>query len=415
MIRASSLFYALMVSLLLGALLSAVIMNAHLRSMLTERWLAYNVARDDAHGALEIPVPGPLALIAITDSVDLFGDGDHYVSVSQAAWGLFDIRTCSALEGDQRVSRSALLGWRCDPQAPSLWVMDRNEPIALAGETRIDGMCFLPKRGLRRAYIEGRPYSGSLTLQDQRVSPGSMPQLPERIMEHIRLFTDGVLALGEEPVRWSAVPRDSLVVAYSDPPLVIDMGSERELRNTRVSGHVLFIARDSVVVEASFHCSGIVICAPHVTIATGFSGDLQCFTRRGAIVEPGAELLYPSVLVCTGDEAAQGATVSVAEGSSLDGVIIGWTMEDKGSVTVEFAAGTTFIGELWNDGPVQLHGVMEGTVIAESVVLRTPSSVYRGHIMDVQLGPLRRTEHVGVGLWGDAADIAVLRWLDTSS
>jgi hypothetical protein len=412
MIRASSLFYSLMVALLLGALLSAVIMSAHLRSSLTERWLAYNTARDDAYGALGAELLGIPMLRTTTDSLKLFSTSEQYTTIAHSIWGLFNIRTGVGHQADQQVSRCALMGWHCDPLAPSLWVADNNEPISMAGEARLTGACYLPARGLRRAYIEGRPYTGSLTLDDQRLSGSAIPPLPERIQAQIRSFTDGLQA-SEGAVSWSDLAHDSIDVAFAEPALVADLGSVRELSNAHVFGHVLLLALDSVRLTSSFRCSGIVIWAPHVTIASGFIGDMQCFTRFGVLMESDTRLNYPSVLVSTGGDSTHSATISIGERSVFEGAIIGWPMARRAKpVTVEFSQGTVFDGEVWNDGPVQLQGSMRGTVVANSVLLRTPSSVYRGHIMDVQLGPSIHREQVGIGVWGDQSDIAVLHWLD---
>ncbi len=400
-----------MVALLLGALLSGMIMSAHLRAALTERWLAYNAARDAAYGALGAALPALDRLEHVRDSLVLPGDGARPALIDRAAWGLFDIRTCEGRRADQRVVRSALVGWRCDPRAPSLWVADAQEPIALAGEVRLEGTCYIPARGLRRAYIEGRPYNGALVLADQRVSERTLPALPARIADRLHLFA----ALGEAyhgAVPWSAIMQDSIAVAYDAPPLVVHLGGTRVLRNAQVNGHVLLVAADSVRVEASFRCTGIIIRAPHVAIASGFRGDLQCFTRYGAVVEPDVELHYPSVLVCTGGDATHAAAIGIGERATLEGAVIGTTAAGAAPVLVAFSAGSRFAGEVWNDGPVQLQGSITGTVMAQGVVLRTPSSVYRGHLMDVVLGPAARREQVGLGIWGGRTGSAVLRWLD---
>lgn len=412
MIRASSLFYSLMVSLLLGALLSAVILSAHLRSALTERWLAYNAARDEAYSALGTELLQGSVLHATTDSLIMFSASEHCTVISHSAWGLFDIRTGKGQQADQRISRSALIGWRCDPMAPSLWIADKNEPISLAGEVRLTGACYLPERGLSRAYIEGRPYSGSLMLADQHVSAASLPPLSEHLQQRIALFRDDVRRT-EATTLWSAIIQDSISVAFSESPLVTDLSGTRELSRSRVDGHILLLSPDSVRITSSFRCSGIIICAPHITIASGFVGDLQCFTRFGVLVEDDARLNYPSALVSTGGDSVHTATISIGERSTLEGAVIGCHPGPNAkAVTVEFNSGCVFDGELWNDGPVQLHGSISGTVVANSVVLRTPSSVYRGHIMDVLLGPSRHREQVGTGIWGYQSEPAVVRWLD---
>src|SRR5690349_17541275 len=168
MIRASSLFYAMVLSLLLAAVLGSIILGAHLRNYRTERWLALNEARDNAYSALFLPDERMSGPAIGTDSMDLFGEGEDPVRVEREAWGLFDLRICTARKSDQRYRRSALLGQELADDRPSLYVADQHEVIALAGNTKVEGPCFLPSRGLRRAYIEGRPYPGPLSFLGTR-------------------------------------------------------------------------------------------------------------------------------------------------------------------------------------------------------------------------------------------------------
>ncbi len=413
MIRAASLFYALVVSLLLGVLLMSVILRARHRSMQTERWVSFHNARNNLYAAMTWPAEGGIDAQTRTSHVDLFGQGIDPVSITRMAWGVFELRTCSAFVNDQRATRTALMGWHVDPTSPSLWVEDQNDPIALAGDTRLMGPCYLPVRGLRRAYIEGRPYTGSLTLDDQRPSSNQFPELRAEMQQQCHLLQGFAAPENAEFVRWKDLPSDSVQRSFAEHALVVEMAGERHLSGSYLGGHIIIRSNDSLVIDASFTCDDLLIYAPFVTVSSGFHGRLQCLTTGGVDVGSDAELQYPSALVCNGEKVEGVPVIRLGVRTIMSGVILAFANgEQHVSPTVELSAGCTFTGEVRNEGAVQLGGTIEGCVIATSTVLRTPSSVYRGHIMDAVVKPLRDAGYLGVGVWGNEGAMDVLQWMD---
>lgn len=413
MIRASSLFYALVVALLLGSLLSGVVLSAHLRGMRTERWLAYNTCRDNVEAAMAAALVGSPALTSEGDSADLFGNGEDPVMTRNAAWGLYDLRTCTAYRADVREGRSALVGTRADTSLPSLYVADHGEPIALAGTVAFHGPCFLPRAGMRRAYIEGRPFQGSMAFEDMRTSGPAVPELPERGRARI----SGYCALWHDPPAdarpWNRGSDGPLSLPIAHPPLVFELGGTATLRDLDLRGPLVLIARDSLVIPRTLTCTGVIICAPFISIEDGFSGDLQCFTTQGIVVGNDVRLAYPSVLACAPEEATGRGSIVIGERARIAGGMIGWDAHPAGSprVSIELGNEDAFEGELWCNGAVQLHGRCTGNVFAGELLLRTPSSVYRGHLMDIDIGPLEHTAFVGCGLT-DVERSGIAVWMD---
>lgn len=409
MIKAASLFYALTVSLLLACVLSGVITTAHLRAMRAETWIATNACRDNALAGILRPITASGGLVGIRDSSDLFHGQDDPVVVKCQPWGLYDLRDCTAYRADRSAHRSALTGGA--PPRSVLYVADHGEPIALAGTIQLNAPCSFPAAGTRRAYIEGRPLQGDLPTGNIGTSDRTLAPLRDRLHERLARYCDPEgPAFGDIPHAVLPPQVRTLTRSVAEGPLVLDVGRQHVLPAIDISGPFVLLAHDSLVLPAGMHCSGIIVCAPYITIAQGFTGDLQCFTYTGAHIEDDVELAYPSVLACMARAGAPPVSIALGEHVRLDGAIIGHD-PDAGRVSVELGEADVVRGEVWCDGPAQLHGRCEGVVMVEELVLRTPSSVYRGHLMDLVMDTLAHHAFIGCGL-GKDDEPGVLRWFD---
>ena len=409
MIKAASLFYALTVAFLLTCMLGGVIMAAHMRTMRMERWLAANACRDNALAGILRPLRATDGIEETRDSADLFHGNEDPVVLHDAPWGLYELRECTAFRADRSLHRSALTG---GAPAPSVfYVADHGEPIALAGTVRLNAPCFLPASGTRRAYIEGRPLQGDLPAGNIRSSEHTLPELPARIAKRLAFYCDPQgPSLPSIPHASTDAIASGLARSFSEGPVLVDLGHVRMLPSVSIAGPVIVIAHDSLVIPRGLRSSGIVVCAPYITIEQGFTGDVQCFTYGGILVQDDVVLTYPSVLACAARAGAPPVAIALGSHVQVDGAIIGHDA-DAGRVSVLLGDDNAVRGEVWCDGPTQLHGQCEGVVMVEELVLRTPSSVYRGHLMDLVMDTLAQHAFVGCGLNEDGPT-GVLRWLD---
>lgn len=404
MIRSAALFYAVVVALLVSTAMGAVLLTTHLKNMRTERWLALNSARDAAHNGLmacAIGLPDGEAELEPSDTI------------LRSAWGLFQHCACSAGRADQRYKLSALIAHRRARTDHCLWLADHGDPISLAGSTAIRGTCSLPKAGTRRAYIEGKPLSGIGVEGTMLISERQLPPLPQRTLDALAMMERGAKEWRGRSVPLSALETDSLYWPMDREPLIVDAGSFGNLDKLDLSGHVVVLASDSLVVKAGCDLRSVLLIAPHIVLEQGCSITVQCFASRSISVKEDVEMGYPSVLVChLGDTARSAGTVTIGEGSSMAGTIIGLgsTVRADAHVAVSLGVGTSMIGELWNNGPTEVRGTFEGLLISDRLFVRTASSVYRDHLLDAFIQPLQDNDLAFPGTAGDDAHATILQW-----
>ncbi len=407
MIRAASLFYAMMVALLMACLLSGILWTSHYRSLRTEQWIARVRCRDHALAAMGAPLATWNGVALVSDSFDLFGGNDAPVNIATSPWGVYDVRKVVARSADQVDVRLALIGTRISDGG--FFVADHDEPIALAGKVELDVPCYLPRSGVRKAYIEGKPYEGPLAFPVVNQSASTIKDLPERLRLRLRSYGSmdrSTLSLAE-PFRM--IEGSMLHRSFMERPVVFDLGGLVRLPAVELSGPVLLYSADSVVLPKGLHASGLVVRARHITIEHGFKGDLQCFTDQGIDVEDDVELRYPSALVCMPSPAAAAAVIKLGERVRISGAVVGYE-PDAGRVALEFGNDDHVRGEVWCDGMTQLHGQCSGSVHTEGLILRTPSSVYRGHLMNFSIGAMDAPCFAGCGI-EEKNKTAVLAWL----
>lgn len=408
MIRSAALFYAVVVALLVSTAMGAVLLTTHLKNLRTERWLALNSARDAAHNGLMA------CAIGLPDGEVALQPGD---TVQRSEWGLFQHCACSAGRADQRYKLSALIAHRRSRTEDCLWLADHGDPISLAGSTSIKGTCTLPKAGTRRAYIEGKPLVGFGIEGIVHVSERQLPPLAQRTVEALAMLERNSMEWLRRSVPLSALGSDSLYRAMDREPLIVDVGRVGYLNRLDLSGHVVVMASDSLVVQAGAELQGLLLIAPHIVIEKGCSITVQCFASRSIVVEEAVDLGYPSTLVCqVADTAHSPGSVTVGEGSRIAGTIIGLGSggRPEAHVAVSLGPGTSMIGELWNNGPTEVRGTFEGLLIADRLYVRTASSVYRDHLLDATIQPLQDNDMAFPGMAADDAHATILQWTHTT-
>src|SRR5262249_11147538 len=143
MLRASALFYAVTVALLIGMISGSLVLLAHFRDTEMEHWLAQERATANAHSA------GQLACVrdltgAPVHALALFGDGQASATVQASAYGLLDHVAVRAGVANDEVVLAAFIGPR--KADPYVLVLGGNDVggVSLGGDTRITGDIVVP-------------------------------------------------------------------------------------------------------------------------------------------------------------------------------------------------------------------------------------------------------------------------------
>ncbi|MBL8001145.1 MAG: hypothetical protein JNL05_04205 [Flavobacteriales bacterium] len=382
-VRASALFYAITVSLLVAMVTGSSLLLAHHRSVETERWLALLRATSNAESAIHLALAteGPLP-----PALDLFGEGRDTVQLTSLPYGLFDRVIALARQGARSARKEALVGLPSQA-GPVLVLTAHNGPLHFCGDARIMGDAVVPGKDLRRGYIAGRPFSGERFVNGAVSGEGTPAYALDR---DLRERAGALCAMLPDPreVPWQGERMaPGAVITPQDERLPVLQWTAGRVLTGSFRGPLVIRSVDTLVVDRSARLSNVIVQAPFVDLSG--AQCLQVFSTGGVRVRQDARLLHPSVLCVASARSAQGVPlVQVDSGAVLQGGVL--ALRTPGSMTgpeLRAARGALIQGEVYCEGAVDVQGAVEGRVIGEQAVVHTSSSVHRGYLLDGTLAP----------------------------
>jgi hypothetical protein len=158
MIRSSALFISVMVSLMIVILCGTLIMGGFIYRMQQKqqerKLLLENNVLSGTNILLDAGFPADTSM-----SLSLFGDeeqkGLDSVKLSRESWGLYDLARVRSWIQTDTLEKVFLMAPLPEDSLMVLYVSDEDRPVSIAGKSKISGTAYLPKSGIRSAYVNG--------------------------------------------------------------------------------------------------------------------------------------------------------------------------------------------------------------------------------------------------------------------
>lgn len=402
---ASAMFYAVTLALVIGGVMGALVLMVHLRNERTGRWLQLERARSNvrsaAHWAL---VQQPLDAIP-TETV-LFPDGGDTISMQRVSFGVLDLVHTSAKVQGRIITEQGLAGGAM-PQDRVLELDGSAGPLHLAGEARITGNVRVPGGDVRRGFIEGRPFTGSVVVDGQvERQQGELQVVPKATRERVVQWCTENPGYPLVPYAPLGVEEDPVEVTALQGLPVIEFVGPKVWGGARVQGPVLIRCTDTLTLMADLDLHWCIVQAPFIIIRAGFKGDIQCFATRGITLGNGCMLKFPSLLAVERDvHHDAGAFIHIASDALVQGGVVALDegLRGRSGALVRIDAGAQVDGEVLVEGAIQHQGTIRGLLRAKELHLRTAASIYRGYILDGRIMPWVEGGGWTLGLMGDPA------------
>ncbi|BDS14303.1 hypothetical protein [Aureispira anguillae] len=378
---ARALFYAIIVSLFVALISSAMLLSSYHQHILLGHYqqkerLIYNCESGVA-----------LALGAQQDSIapitiDLFGQQSDSVRIEQRPWGLLDVVSVQSWLGQGNRKDSIVQSFFVGKQPPAyaLTLSEGTEPLYVCGNTHIVGDAFLPREGVERGFIHrvsGKPYFREKLIFGKK-------EIVKRVSNlHLKARFEQLDALKNVTTNF-LVEGDSIVQPFHQPTRVL-VEDQWDIHHGVLKGNVLVVGTQKVVIGASAILEDVLILAPEITIESGVQGHFQAFAWDSLRVEANVRLHYPSVLglLPYQERTTFSPSLTIEEGSEVTGIVIAPSFQYntyKTKITIEQNA--LVKGQVWVNGLLQHKGGVYGSVFCDEFLLQTPAAVYENYLLD---------------------------------
>lgn len=414
MLRASTLYIVIVISLILSVFCSALIASAYYyRLALIDRNLEDRLAAN-LYSAANLVLTTNAG--AEHEFLDLYGQGLDSVVASSSQWGLYKKFSIQSYSGRKRLRKSFLAGYPLkDKFASALYIADLNRPISLCGSTHLKGECYLPKAGVQRAYIAGKSFLGDKLVDGQILQSTSyLPELrgKERLGE---LFTQKP---AYKVMDFFDLDLDQpLTNSYNDSALFIQSAFPVRL-SSAISGHVLIYSEAEIHIASSARLKDIIVVAPYITIADQFEGSIQVFASDSIRLGKGAKLQYPSAIVLRQRESPLGNSVVLLEqDSECSGLVMAVRQkESQYDCTIKLKPGSRVHGQVYSEGYADIEGTIAGNLTTQKVIFKNPNSTYVNHFMDAKIDYSLLSPYFAGSVMGSdsssAGGLKIVKWLE---
>lgn len=380
-LQASSLMYALMITLLIALLSSMFISMVHLSHIRVDMLSIRERLVRNCESGMEIALhhsDGPEEEV-----LDLFQEGIDSIKIERKYWGAYRLLKVRSFFRREGLEQIVLAGKQLDTDLV-LYLADKNRALNLCGNTQIHGNAYLPPSGIKRAYIEGKTFTGGELLYgekhlSEKYLPGVTPGLLEALYRDDLLEGKNFLDVSNE---------NELLVerSFAKPTEVLYEGDVLQL-DGHYSGNILIVADSLVEINAGARLEDVLVYAPIIKVQDGFSGSVQLFASDSLLLGKSCFLKYPSVAACYNSE--KEAFVGLMENTKVEGMIFckGKLKKRSFATHVFMDKDTELLGELYVEGGnLELRSSQViGSTYCDRFVLHTRSSVYENHLIDVKL------------------------------
>lgn len=355
----------------------------------------------------------------LNDSTTVFinDQQDKQLKVYRDFWGVFEKTTSVATIKNHTLKKVALIGARQEQvNRTALYIQDNNNPLVVVGNTKIEGVAYLPERGVKPGNISGQSYYGSQLIYGQVRKSSVLPKVLNQTLNQIKNIeqqiktTENDQFLNIEEVK-------TYQNSFLKPKQVVFSNNEIRLSRITLIGHIVIQSKAKIVVEASSTLKDVVLIAPDIEILDRVKGHFQAFANKTISVGKYVDLSYPSALILNEKETEistenNNNAITINDFSTVKGVVL-FNAEPKTNnynPQIEITEEAKVIGEVYCTENIELKGTVKGSVFTNNFIAKQFGSVYQNHINNGSITVKQLPEEY-IGLLFINSKKGVLKWL----
>ena len=356
--------------------------------------------------------------VKLKDSIIINLKGQDYKSlkVYRDYWGLYEKVISISQIKKNTVKKVTLLGAsQNNLNRPALYLQDNNRPLVLVGNTKIEGLSYLPRQGVKPGTISGQSYYGTSLIYGPTRTATTLPKLAVEMVTQLNELN--TISNGIFPKDYLTIqPNKQYNNSFLSPTKLIYNNSIIRLSHISLTGNILIKSNSKIVVEPTAQLEDVILIAPEVDIKAHVKGNFQVIASRKITAHKNVTLDYPSALVLieqdTYLEEESLGQIEINPDASIKGQIIFLAKKRSNNYKPQIVIGddANITGEIYCDGNLELKGSIVGSVFTNNFVANQFGSVYQNHIYNGAISTKKLPEEY-IGLAFNNSKKRILKWL----
>ena len=378
MLKASALYMVIIIALVIGVLCSALIVAAYFYQSAYQAKFRADRLQNNLNSGINILLTSTDTSYRAERAVDLFADNVDSVSLQRSAWGIFDVGIVKAFAQRDTIYKVFSMANAIDSgKWAALYLIDEDRPLSLSGKTIIRGDAFIPKAGVKTAYVDNQSYTGDQKLIQgkQHNSERKLPPLLSKRLQVIRQLSHETPEYHRMLLKNKSIDR-----SFRYPTTTISLGKQlTTLQNISLNGNIIIHSDTTLIIDSSANLHHVIIFAQAILIKEGFHGSGQFYAKDSISVERNCMFSYPSCMGVSRDTTAIISfpeKISLGKNTQFSGLIFTYQKVDNAlPPVITLGKNAILSGQIYSQGKLSLK---TGTSIAGNVM--TSRFLYQNEI-----------------------------------
>lgn len=390
MLRASALYIVIVIALVIAILCSALISVAYFYRQQNMHAFRYDVLSDNLVSGVNVLLVDTTGEYREGKIVSLFDGVADSVWLKRISWGIYDVGVVRAFIQNDTLTKVFSMACAIDSNKwAALYLPDEDRPVSLSGKTTVKGNAYLPKSGVREAYIDGKSYQG-----DKRLVIGKILN-SVRALPHLNKARLNVLEQLINDKRLSnAIPvEDSVTSSFLQDTKIISAGKNvMTLEHVQLNGNILVKSDTTVIVGGDAGLSNVVVVAPYIKVKKGFKGQCQLIASDSIRIEEDCNFAYPSAIGIArfqSSKQAMPAAIYIGDKVNLTGCIFAFERDAsrEKQPLIHLGKNSRITGQVYTPGLLELKDgtMVHGSVFTARFLYRSGFTVFENYIVNTTI------------------------------
>ena len=419
-LKSGALQLTLFISIIIAVLLMGFIMLVHSHKRFQVQTDFILETTDHAQKGIEYAL---LHSIRLKDTVAIPLEELSFktLKIHRDFWGIFEIVSSASKIKTNHFQKIALIGAKSKSQnRTALYLQDTRKPLVVVGRTKIEGVVFLPKQGVKAGTISGHSYTGSQLLYGSTQQSSTLPTLATDIIDQMESIEYQVSEISN--TQFITIQSNKAYTNSFFKPVQIHFSkSDIVLNEVQLTGHIIVQSKTKITVLASAILKDVILIAPEIEIQNNVIANFQAFASKRMSVGNSVQLRYPSALILNKNQVGsqpnttgikEKPSIQIGKSSAVKGVVVylGNDPPNNYKTQIELQETSVLIGELYCNQNTELKGTVYGTVFAKNFIANQFGSIYQNHIYNGKIN-VHQLPKEYVGLLFENSKKEVLKWL----
>lgn len=413
-LRASSLFYAVVVATLIGLCCMGFISYLYIHSLEIHYFQTDMRMKHEVLSTLELLKSKQITYTqGEAISSPYTGNSKDSIQYKKLIWGSYDVIFARCWFKKNRYESAQLLGVKPSGilKNTALYCCNNERSIGVSGSTQIIGDVWVSPSGFKRNYIE-RSAAESNTLHNGSMHTSSN-QLPELNKSRVSYINTSRYDLSNDSILDnSQLTSIEIHRSFAESSITFFSNSTIYVNSAQLDGNIKIVSKSKIVIDKSSSLNNILLIAPHIVIKEKADLCAQLIAEDSIQIEKEAVLRYPSSLLVLPILKTQDAFLSIAEGVTIQGEIFVLPSQESRSSFCILESSSLVYGLAYINAYTMPKGRIIGSLFAKQLIYKNASGVFENQLVNTQINRSNLSKHFLLGnLLEQSNEKYVLSWL----